>query len=714
MSARDRMAGWALATPILLALGPAFAQQTTTWNYQYDANGNLRQVTDPLSNVTTRQYDALNRLVKTIQPVPQTGSAAPQIGLGYDGLSQLTSVTDPRSLMTSYTVDGLGNIGTTSSPDTGTASSVFDPAGDLISRTDAKNKRATYTYDALNRLTSISYPTGTGTTFTYDQGTNAIGKLTKITDESGNTTYTYDNFGRLASKTQTAVIASSQWPRTVSYTYGTAGSANGKLTSITYPSGNRINYAFDAAGRMSAITLNPTNSNGVGTNTGLTIAVVSNITYTPFGAPLSWVWGPSTSTDAVTRTYDLDGRLTSYPLGNGSQSGLVRTVAYDSSSRITGFTHVDGSGVSQPTWNHTFNYDNLDRLTGWGQNTTAYGYGYDASGNRTGYSPGANNYTNTIASTSNQLSSTTGPSPARSNTYDADGHLTADGTFTYTYSDRGRLASVSAGSNTVSYLYNGLEQRVIKTGPAAFVSTGTQVYVYDEASHLLGEYNNSLATVQETVFLGDTPIIVLTQTVSGSPSTTTTNVYNVYTDQIGAARMITQASSDKMVWRWDSTDPFGVLPPNTNPAGLGTFIYNPGLPGQLYDAETGQFYNVNRNYDPVLGRYVQSDPIGLKGGINTYAYVGGSPLTHADPPGLAADACGCYQIYCQVRCFSVPGYTVVFCTRHTADSCGNVRILNAGMYYWPDRSFNFIGVFSCDKFDQMLQPGVPTQPPDII
>src|SRR2546427_13245597 len=111
MSARDRMAGWALATPILLALGPAFAQQTTTWNYQYDANGNLRQVTDPLSNVTTRQYDALNRLVKTIQPVPQTGSAAPQIGLGYDGLSQLTSVTDPRSLMTSYTVDGLGNIG---------------------------------------------------------------------------------------------------------------------------------------------------------------------------------------------------------------------------------------------------------------------------------------------------------------------------------------------------------------------------------------------------------------------------------------------------------------------------------------------------------------------------------------------------------------------------------------------------------------------------
>jgi RHS repeat-associated protein len=601
---------------LLWAALPAGAQQTTIWNYQYDANGNRTQITDPLSHVTTFQYDALNRLINTVQPIPQTGGTNPQIGMTYDGQSQLAKVTDPRSLATTYTVDGLGNTGTLASPDTGTATSVFDPAGDLTSRTDAKNKKATYTYDALNRLTGISYPTGTGTSFTYDQGANAIGKLTKITDESGNTTYAYDGFERLSSKTQTAIQGTSQWARTVTYGYGTAGSANGRLVSITYPSANRINYAYDAAGRISAITLNPTNSNGVGTNTGVTVNLVSSITYSSFAAPLTWKWGATNSTDTVTRTYDVDGRLTGYPLGNGSQSGLVRTVVYDSASRITQFTHVNGSGVSQPTFNHTFNYDNLDRLTGWGQNTTAYGYGYDNTGNRTSYQPGATNYTDTIASTSNRLSSTTGPSPARNNTYDADGHVTADGTYTYTYSDRGRLASVKAGTNTINYLYNGLEQRILKTGPTSIVSTGTQVYVYDEASHLLGEYNNTLAVVEETVFLGDAPIIVLTQTVSGSPATTTTNVYNVYTDQIGAPRVITQASSFKMAWRWDSTDPFGVLSPNTNPAGLGTFTYNPRMPGQLYDSETAQFYNINRNYDPVLGRYVQADPIGLRGGVN--------------------------------------------------------------------------------------------------
>ena len=87
------------------------------------------------------------------------------------------------------------------------------------------------------------------------------------------------------------------------------------------------------------------------------------------------------------------------------------------------------------------------------------------------------------------------------------------------------------------------------------------------------------------------------------------------------------------MWRWD-TDPFGTTALNRNPQAQGTFVYNLRFPGQYYQAETNLHYNYHRDYDPNTGRYVESDPIGLQGGINTYTYVDDEPVSGSDPLGL--------------------------------------------------------------------------------
>ncbi|ATE59500.1 RHS repeat-associated core domain-containing protein [Thauera sinica] len=95
----------------------------------------------------------------------------------------------------------------------------------------------------------------------------------------------------------------------------------------------------------------------------------------------------------------------------------------------------------------------------------------------------------------------------------------------------------------------------------------------------------------------------------------------------------------QVVWRWES-DAFGSTAANEDPAGTGTSTtVNLRFPGQYFDAESGPHYNWHRYYDPRTGRYISSDPIGLEGGINTYSYVGGNPISEVDPLGLTTFAC---------------------------------------------------------------------------
>ena len=635
-----------LHTPILgsVAATNAAAQniQNTTRQYEYDAEGNLKKVTDPLARVTDLSYDGLRRVTQEQQPSPVPGAARPTVQYAYDGLDYLSSVTDPRFLTTTYTVSGFGNLLSQVSPDTGTTTTAYRATANTVyTSKDARAKTTTYTHDALGRVVSMSYGTGTATRFEYDGGATPVaaasGRVTKMTDESGSTVYAYTDFGEVASKTQTVTASSKSLVHTVGYGHGSSGSATGKLTSVTYPSGSQVNYRYDAAGRINAITVHPVNADGVGTNTSVEYALLTDVEYAAHGPVKGWQWGNSTeaSPDVYSRTYDLDGRVTGYNLGNPASTGSQRTLTWDAASRIKAYTHA-GAGGSAATLDQSFEYDDLDRLTSYTGNGTTQAYAYDANGNRTSLSIGGASYSNTIAADSNRLLGTTGPVPAKTNTYDLAGNLTSDATVTYTYTSRGRMSSATVGTAKTSYLYNGLGQRVRQvTGTAA---NPAGLLVYDEAGHIIGEYNSSTGKAsKEFVYLGDTPVGVLEQVATGTAPNQAhaTNVYFIYTDHLDTPRVITRSPDGQMVWRWDNGDPFGLLPPNDNPAGLGVFTFNLRMPGQYYDKSTNLFYNYFRDYDPQLGRYVQSDPIGLGGGIATYSYVEANPAGLTDTFGLS-------------------------------------------------------------------------------
>jgi len=238
-------------------------------------------------------------------------------------------------------------------------------------------------------------------------------------------------------------------------------------------------------------------------------------------------------------------------------------------------------------------------------------------------------YTYALAAASNRLVSRSGPS-ARSYGYDAAGNLTANGaSLRFTYDARGRLVQTKVGSSTIAHTINALGQRVRSTGFASF-------FLYDEAGDLLGEYNPNAQPLHETVWLDDLPVALLS---GNAPSPT---IAYIYADHLNSPRMLTD-TANTIVWRWDNADAFGLgdplLPASPSPFTF-PFTYNARLPGQYYDRETALHYNYFRYYDPATGRYITSDPIGLKGGLNTYTYVGNNPTKFIDPLGLDVYVCG--------------------------------------------------------------------------
>jgi RHS repeat-associated protein len=285
-------------------------------------------------------------------------------------------------------------------------------------------------------------------------------------------------------------------------------------------------------------------------------------------------------------------------------------------------------------------------------------YTYDATGNRLTQQMGANPVTTySYPAQSHHLIQV--GTVARS--FDAAGN-TLTGVPGYeadsaTYDARNRLTQVGSGSSAqLLSNYNGRGARVLvsqgapapalpTTSAAWTTAAGVRGYVYDESGQVISMLiAGSPQRYEEIIWLDHTPIGRVESSTSAVIA-----VHVIHSDHLNTPRALANAQTQggqppgTVVWRWKlnqqtatGSNAFGAQPTDEDPDGNGTSVrFDLRFPGQQYDAATGLHYNYFRDYEPETGRYVESDPIGLGGGVSTFLYVTANPVLLVDPLGLA-------------------------------------------------------------------------------
>jgi RHS repeat-associated protein len=308
--------------------------------------------------------------------------------------------------------------------------------------------------------------------------------------------------------------------------------------------------------------------------------LISGITYQPFGPANALTYANGIAQSAI---FDTDYRLTNLA-ATGASPVQKLSYAYDAADSVLSITDGVTSSNTQ-----NLGYDTLNRLSTATGGYASLGYSYDANGNRL----------------------TENPTSAAAPSLDGLGNVSA-----LTYNQSGRLATVSAGIHQLTqYSYDAFGHRTVKVGSV----TATTLYQYDPAGHLLEENDGAGTSRVDYIYLGDQPIATI------QPSTN--KIYFLHDDRLGTPQLATDASQTV---QWTANyQPFGYT--NT---GIGNIVQNLRLPGQELDIEPGFYQNGFRDYVPGLGRYLESDPIGLAAARNTYGYAALNPLVNTDPNGL--------------------------------------------------------------------------------
>ena len=502
-------------------------------------------------------------------------------------------------VITQYTYDAGDHAASVTDPRGLVTTYIHDGLGQLWQQASPDTGTTSYAYDSYGRRSSMTRTDGTQTTYGYD----GLNRTTSINAGGLTQSFTFDSctngIGRLCSDGDaTGATSYSYTPEgwiagrgftigTTTYALGYSHDSVGHVTTVNYPDGNQANYTY-TNGVVSGLTL---------TMGGTTVNGATAISYQPMNLGMaSW-----TSSNGLVNTmgYDTDGRLTGISVPGVQSLGFT----YDNADRITQVANGIDSTLTQD-----FGYDAMSRLVSVYSGADNESFQYDANGNRLAQT----GTIDTVSATSNQLIS----SGTNQYGYDARGNTTTvNGATTYQYDAFNRM-SAAAG---MAYYVNPEGQRLRKMGTA-----GTTYFAPDQSGSLLAENPNGAWV--DYVWLNGRLIGRMANN----------QAYAIHDDQVGRPEVVTDPSHN-IVWEAQNLA-------FTRNVTIASVMLNLGFPGQYYDAEMSAWNNGFRDYSSVLGRYVESDPTGLAGGINTYAYVGSNPLDYIDPPGLTRWSVGVFSI----------------------------------------------------------------------
>ena len=521
------------------------------------------QGADGPDRITYTTYSPYNNKPLVITRAYGTSNQENYASYTYNSDGLVSTITDANGNVTTLGYDGFDRLSETEFP-SATSKGSSDPSDAEHYTYDADNNRLTrvtrdgqtiqYTYDALNRMTTKVAPGEQTVYYGYNlQNQRLYANFSSATGEG--VSDTYDGFGDLTSET----VDLSGTAETMAYQYD----ADGDRTEVTYPDGEYITYGYDGLDRLSQVL-------------------------------------ESGSTALAAYSYNGAGQLTEIARGGG-----VATTAfgYDGIDRLSTLSQTLATTADDVSF--SYQYNPADQIVSETISNPAY---YPlVNGTTQSYAANGLNEYSTVAGTSYS--------------YDGRGNLTSDGSTTYTYDVENRLLSAS-GTYNATLAYDPLGRLYSVTSGST-----TTTFVYD-GDRIAAEYDASGTLVQRYVYggSGDDPIVWYEGSGFGA-----SNRQYLLANQQGSIIDVTDSNGNALAVN------------QYHPYGLGSSL-NEGrfqFTGQAYIPEVGLYYYKARMYNPSLGRFMQTDPIGYTSDLDLYAYVGNDPVDGTDFSGECPSVAAC-------------------------------------------------------------------------